>query len=127
MKYTNVTKQAELEGALDGVAVRTEFVNNVLSRVELRDAKGGVLVFERTNTYEPVKVLRPAAPKLVDRYRLHGKWKGLDVCEVFKDEHAAERRREEIEGYNETPTLTVEKVKVDEDTAAPAADDVISF
>jgi hypothetical protein len=126
MNYTSITKQAQITNVLAGIEATVEVVNGSVARVELRDGKGGVLVIDHANY--SMRVMRPAPPKFVARYRLHGEWKGLAVDKLFERKDQAERLRKDIEGYpseSEKYVLAIDDVKVDEDApeAAPTTTD----
>lgn len=122
MNYTQITKQSQIGNVLAGIEATIEVVNGSVTRVELRDGKGGVLVVDYVSY--SMRVMRPAPPKLVPRYRLHGEWKGLAVDKLFERKEQAEGLRNEIEGYASEPgkyLLAIDETKVDED--APSTPD----
>ena len=101
MDLDRATKKQQFAGALSGITADVDLVSGVVHAVTLRDANGGLLRIERNSDYESLKAFVPAKPKLVKRWQLSGKFKGLDVSERFDHKHDAEQRRQDLEGWNE--------------------------
>jgi hypothetical protein len=51
-------------------------------------------------------------PATVEKYRLVGVCCGIDIDQVFDEEHEAERRKDEITELSDKAQLVIEKVRV---------------
>ena len=94
MHYIQAQKASDV--SLTGINVELEHHGHSLSAVTFRHPDGG-LVKVAIDSYN-LKVLVPAPPKMVEKYRLSGKFAGLvDVCEDFDDEFDAKQRLQDYE------------------------------
>jgi hypothetical protein len=115
MNYTTIKNAAEIQ--LQGISVELEKRDGSNHAIVLRDANGGFLKI--TASYG-ISVLGPAAPKMVKKFRLSGKFAGLvDVLEDFDSEYDAKAKLDEFKhqhrGDDSEVGLKIEQVEVPEE------------
>jgi hypothetical protein len=119
MKLQEVKKESEI--CLTGVLVEIERRENEVADITFSDGLGGFLKVA-PGRYSGLSLLIPAEPKLVEGYRLSGKFLGLvEVLEDFDTKYRAERELEkyaEAAGPGVEHGLSIKQVEVPEEDEA---------
>ena len=111
MSITNkqwVQAKAPSDVTLEGVDVELDWDGSTINSILVRDPKDNVLRIIK-GEYSGMRAMVPAT---VEKYRLVGVCCGIDIDQVFNEEHEAERRKDEISELSDKAQLTIEKVKV---------------
>jgi hypothetical protein len=113
IKLTKVeAKDISRRCSLEGITI-TELVldGNSFKSITMQDKKGVILKFSYSGYSVEINALKE--PKFEEKWVLKGKYKGLEVKEIFEYESDAMKRKDELDDSN---TLVINKdlVEVEE-------------
>jgi len=115
MKWQTIKKESEVK--LEGVTVTFDVHNKQIVTVTLADKNGGVFRISE-GKYSGIDILGPAAPVMVDRWKVAGSFLGFtDINELFENEYEANNRVSELKdkaGYPSDFAIKAEKVSIPE-------------
>ena len=113
-KLTRVlTKDVERRIKLEGIKVSEACIqdSDQLKSITLEDAKGNKVNFAYSG-YSGIYAYAPKEPEYKDKYVLKGKYKGIEVYEVFDYQSEASARKAQLEDC-ETLIINKELVEVE--------------
>ena len=93
---------------LEDVDVEIDWDGSTVNSILIRDPKGNVLRVIKGE----YSGMRAMVPTMIEKYMLKGVCCGIDIAQVFDNEHEAERRKDEITDLSDKAQLVIEKVKV---------------
>jgi hypothetical protein len=96
---------------IPGCDVESDREGDTVRRVVVR-SQGRVILVMHAPSYEGLRLLVPAKPKMVDRHAVGGSVKGVPVFELFEHEHEAKRRVEELRSLGSSGDVVVDYEKV---------------
>ena len=122
-----VTVKRNERVVLKGANVFRRYDDNQLRAIVVTDADGGSIEIQAEPYGQGLKVLRPAPPEMVKRYRLTGKIGGHEIApRLFETRAAADAARDYGNGVMDD--YLIEEIEVEVEGAEPeGAKNEISF
>lgn len=105
-------KKHQIENAIPGLKIETQYADTSLFELAIYDGAGNLIVVR--SPYSNLQVLVKAPPKMVEKFRLFGTYRGLKVEEVFDSQYEAEDRQNEITGFSSDHNLGIESIQVED-------------
>jgi hypothetical protein len=111
MKWEKITSPEQLK--LKGIKIETVMEKSSVNSIALTDSDGNAIIVQAGSGYSEFKVLIPAAPEKVKRYRVTANVAEIPVSKDFDSEYDAKAKARELSSSAEEGTVKVQEVEVE--------------